>query len=402
MTASPSTFRDFGIIPDQLQPPPDVVRCYLSPGRIAGQYFATLLIAGVGAGLAALCFYYLPGALGLLGGSATVCGFGMLVYLGTRNDYRWIELAGEQLRARHLYTGGLVERPLAEVESLLTLVLSGASMEGQVIQALMGRVKGVQIQFRDGRTPLTVTRSDPAMTNGQQLIEAVVYRLSQLSELEPEIVDFDGAPLLRSMHRLGEPPPKQIGVGLKMTLGAFLFMGLAFGIIMGFLGLQEEDRLAISLQPPHEMTLAALIAQGPGANRHVAVTDFVPGGYVVETKNGSWSQAWAVLDPVGAAGGEIQAVFSTKYVADEQALANMLNQPRLIVGCSAGRRSSWGATLGPELRKSNGDRPLNAAWDLDDLGTPPSPGMIAAIFATSYACFGVALALALIVVFGLK
>jgi hypothetical protein len=150
MTTSPSTFRDFGIIPDQLQPPPEVVRCYLTPGRIAGQYFATLLIAGVGAGLAALCFYYLPGSLGLLGGTAMVCGFGMLIYLGTRNDYRWIELSGEQLRARHLYTGGLVERPLAEVESLLTLVLSGASMEGQVIQALLGRVKGVRIQFAGG------------------------------------------------------------------------------------------------------------------------------------------------------------------------------------------------------------------------------------------------------------
>lgn len=399
---SPSTFRNFGIIPDQVQPPPEVVRCYLTPGRIAGQYFATLLIAGVGAGLAALCFYYLPGALGLLGGSAMVAGFGMLIYLGTRNDYRWIELAGEQLRARHLYTGGLVERPLAEVESLLTLVLSGASMEGQVIQALLGRVKGVRIQFAGGDTPLTVTRSDPAMTNGQQLIEAVVYKLSQLSELDAEVVDFDGAPLLRSMHRLGEPPPKEIGISLKMTLGSLLFMGLTFGIIMGFLGLQEEDRLALSSQPPHEMTLAALIANGPGANRHVALTEFVPGGYVVETKNDRWTQVWTALDPVGAAGGEIQAVFSTKYVASEQALADMLNQPKLIVGCSKTKRSSWGATLGPELRESNGDRPLNAAWDLDDLGTPPSQAMITAIYATSYACFGVALAFALFIVFALK
>ena len=49
--------------------------------------------------------------------------------------------------------------------------------------------------------------------------------------------------------------------------------------------------------PPHEIALSALIANGPGENRHVTVVNLRPGGYVIESENGEFRAAWIALFP---------------------------------------------------------------------------------------------------------
>ena len=61
------------------------------------------------------------------------------------------------------------------------------------------------------------------------------------------------------------------------------------------------------------------------------------------------------------------------------------------------KRSSWGVTLGPELVQANGNLPLKAAWDIDELHHPPSPAAVRWLFIGSYACFAVTLLLAAII-----
>lgn len=48
MTGQPDFFRDFGIIPHGVSPPPDTVRCYLPWSHVFGQYVATGLISSLG------------------------------------------------------------------------------------------------------------------------------------------------------------------------------------------------------------------------------------------------------------------------------------------------------------------------------------------------------------------
>jgi hypothetical protein len=105
MVSKPSTFHEFGILPDDLQPPAGKVRAILSSGRATGQYIATLVILTFGALLVWFTQWLLPSPLDWFGCVATLLATFAFVYLGTHRDYRWIELDGETIRAKHLYTG---------------------------------------------------------------------------------------------------------------------------------------------------------------------------------------------------------------------------------------------------------------------------------------------------------
>jgi len=94
MSEHPPTFRDFGILPASLQPPPEKLRCFFSPGRIVGQYIGTGIVSAMGLGLAVLFALTMSMPLSLLGCAAALTGFGAFVYLATHNDYRWVELEG--------------------------------------------------------------------------------------------------------------------------------------------------------------------------------------------------------------------------------------------------------------------------------------------------------------------
>jgi hypothetical protein len=194
---TPDFFRDFGILPYDKTKPPEKVRAFLPTGHVIGQYIATALIIGFGLGAAALFALTLDFPFNAIGPVGPLAAAGIAVYFVTRNDYAWIELDGETLRARHLYTRRLVERPIEEIEDLLTLVIQVRTLTVKVVEAWLGRVRGVEIRFRDKRTPLRVSRTDPAMKNAKELVEALIYHMWQMAPVDADIINLRGKPLVR-------------------------------------------------------------------------------------------------------------------------------------------------------------------------------------------------------------
>lgn len=197
MPQHPDVFREFGIIPDRVEPPPTLVRAYFSTGHIVGQYIATGLLMLFGLGLAVLFAFTLPFPINLLAAPAALALFASGAYFVGRNDYAWVELDGNTLRARHLYTGQTHERSIKEIDHLQTLVFQVQTLATTIVNAWLGRVRGIMIHFRDGRWPLLVSRVDPKMTNAQQLMEAIVYRMSEHAPIDAEIADHRGTPLIK-------------------------------------------------------------------------------------------------------------------------------------------------------------------------------------------------------------
>jgi hypothetical protein len=203
-------FRDFGILPIELPPPPPVVRASFSGGHVFGQYLATGIMSCFGIGMGVLFAFTLPTPLNVVAPLAAAGLFGLLVYFATRNDYRWIELTGTRLTAKHLYTGRTVVRDVSEIDDLLTHVVQVRTAAVVLTEKLIGRVRAVQVRFRDGRTPLTIQRRDPTMRNARELVEAIMFRMAEAGELDSEVVNFDGRPLVRRVFRKGAtagPPP---------------------------------------------------------------------------------------------------------------------------------------------------------------------------------------------------
>jgi hypothetical protein len=56
------------------------------------------------------------------------------------------------------------------------------------------------IRFRGKPSPFRVARADPAMKNAKELIEAIVFRMSEKGEVDAELIDFEGKPLIRRIH----------------------------------------------------------------------------------------------------------------------------------------------------------------------------------------------------------
>jgi hypothetical protein len=94
----------------------------------------------------------------------------------------------------------VVERPVDDIEDLLTHVLQIRTLTTVIVEAWLGRVRGVEIRFYDQRTPLRVSRVDPAMKNAEELIQAVIYQMAKLGELDAEVIDFQGKPLIRRIY----------------------------------------------------------------------------------------------------------------------------------------------------------------------------------------------------------
>ncbi len=204
MPPSVDRFRDYGIIPPSAVEPRATVRASFSRGQIIGQYIATGLMTAVGLGMS-LLFLFLamfPANLALSG--LTLAAFGYLIQMVTRNDYAWIELEGRTLRASHLYTGRIVERSIDDIDDLLTMVFRVRTVAIRLTEAWTGRVRGILIRFQDQRTPLTVSRVDPAMTNAAELMSAIVYRLAESGTVDVEMKERDGLPLVHRVYRKRE------------------------------------------------------------------------------------------------------------------------------------------------------------------------------------------------------
>jgi hypothetical protein len=200
MARTPDFFRDFGILPEDSPPPPETIRAEFSAVRVFGQYLGTFIMSALGIGIGTLMAVTIMFPINLIAAAVALGGFGALVYLATRNDYRWVELHGDTLRARHLYTGRIVERSIEEIDELITILFQVRGAATLITEAWLGRVRGIMIRFRDQRTPLLVCRSDPKMTNAKELMEAILYRMSQKGEIDAEIIDLEGKPLVRRIY----------------------------------------------------------------------------------------------------------------------------------------------------------------------------------------------------------
>ena len=206
MPDTPDFFREFGILPYGQAAPPEKVRASFSTGTVIGQYIATALMTGFGLGITILFAFTIPFPFNLLAPLTTIALFGFVVYHATRNDYAWVELDGDIVRAKHLYTRRIVERPIEEIEDLLTLVIQVRMLAVTITEAWLGRIRGVEIRFQDKRTPLRISRSDPAMKNAKELVEALIHRMGEKAPVDAEIIDLRGKPLVRRIYWKDGPP----------------------------------------------------------------------------------------------------------------------------------------------------------------------------------------------------
>ncbi len=200
MTALPDAFRNLGLVPQGAAPSRDTIRAYLPLGSVIGQYLFTCLMSGLGIGGALFLVSRGNSPLNLLAALALLAGVVYVVFSAVRNDWSWVELTGERIRARHLYTGRVIERGVDEIVELQTFVYKVRTVAIQISEARLGRVRGIEIRLRDKRTPIRVFRADPAFKNARELIEAVIWRMSELGEIDVEIIDLDGSPLIKRVY----------------------------------------------------------------------------------------------------------------------------------------------------------------------------------------------------------
>lgn len=204
MSNQSDLFRDFGVYRDAISPPPNEVRASLSLAQRIGQWFCVALIAALGiftgVGCALLFGLTLLLPVGVPLAAAILACFGFLIHRLTRYDCAWVELSGETLRAKHLYSGRVNEYTIEDIKELFTIVSPVVNTAVLITEAWLGRIRGVLIRFRDGSTPFQVCRADPAMTNAKELIEAIVYRMAEKAAITAEIVNLEGKPLVRRIY----------------------------------------------------------------------------------------------------------------------------------------------------------------------------------------------------------
>jgi hypothetical protein len=400
MPESSRTFRDFGISIESLRPPRETIQCFLSRRAVAAQYVSTGVVTALGIGLTCAVAMTMAPPLSLLACAAMLAGLVVLVYLATHNDHWRIELKEDTLRAEHLYTGLAIHRSIDEIDSLDTLFGPVRRLETVVAEKLTGRVRGVTIRFRDHRTPLQIVRAGPVMVNAQELLEGVAYRMMQVRELDAEIIELAGRPLVRSIYWKGERPTVPSQKNVNVILVCVMGLALLFGVTLGYWGLQEQGRRAMAAVPPHETTLSSLIEHGPGSNRHITITDFRPSGYAFESNHGSRTCVWVALFPVELPPGtctEIKVVLESRSVRDEAALTLLLQRGRVTGICSTGPTTRWGASVGSNLRRANPGCKLSSAWSVEEMNEPPSEAFVTELLAGSTCLLAVVLILAVVI-----
>jgi hypothetical protein len=93
-----------------------------------------------------------PSGTGLpLLGLALLAGSLVLGYLMSRTNH-WVEIEGETIRERRLFTGSIFERTLAEITQIVPLVSGVGGFTGAAMDAILRTPnRGFLIRFQEGR-----------------------------------------------------------------------------------------------------------------------------------------------------------------------------------------------------------------------------------------------------------
>lgn len=206
----PAGFREIGYVPGRVAPAPRRVRSEMNRGNAFSQYLLSLIMMGGCGGafgaLAVLCvvigirFWGTRDAIFLVGAPLFLAGSVAFIWISMKvmaRSNRWVELDGETVRARNLYTGREVERSVWEIREITTEVFLVASAATVITEAIHGRVRGFALQFPDLPQPIRVYR--PEMEGVSELVEALVAKLSERGRVVPEFIGFDGRPMVRRL-----------------------------------------------------------------------------------------------------------------------------------------------------------------------------------------------------------
>lgn len=192
--------RTYGILPERSAPRRGLIRSSLTRGNIIGQWIAFALF-GVGPILLGLLLLIVVPVFSVrLGLGMFFCGLGLILgFLIARDVNEWVELEGDTLRWKHLFTRRVHERRISEIEQVVTLTLAIRTVAVRITEGIFGRIKGFEFRFPGMKQGVRVFRADPAMTNIRELLEGIVSQMYQHGEVIPEIIDLDGLPLVRRL-----------------------------------------------------------------------------------------------------------------------------------------------------------------------------------------------------------
>jgi hypothetical protein len=135
---------------------------------------------------------------------------------------------------------------------------------------------------------------------------------------------------------------------MRWLLRTLLLAGSALCPLIGtfilFIASALSDVAAVGRPTPQPLTLAELIARGPGDNAHVELTDFQFGKPIIEQRGQQWRWVWLPLEPAGKKAPGGRPVFLQLGDSPDQArLDQVFTQKTLtaLVGSSLPPTSLW-------------------------------------------------------------
>ncbi len=135
-----------------------------------------------------------------------------------------------------------------------------------------------------------------------------------------------------------------------------VWAGLLFGAAAAYVAWQIQMVAGPAAPTPQTLSLAELIAKGPGKNLHVELTDVAFGPPTVETQGDRWECVWIPLRPAGQAKAPpAPAVLLRASRPRGQAqLDDLVKQSRLavLVTNSLPQRSVWKARPSADLQRT--------------------------------------------------
>ena len=232
------SFRDFGILPNDLPPPAETIRCFFSTGRIVGQYIGTGLASALGLGLAVLIALTMPLPLSLLGCARRWPGLGPSCIWRRTTTIAGLSWRATPFGPSTFTRDARLNAPSMKLRAWARLSTRIRRAETVVMENLLGRVRGVVIRFHD-RAPFIM------------IIELAFHA---------EIVNFAGQPCT-NIHegRKGKPTIRKL---LKLSLSC-----PSPCVVTTSLYWPQNT-------PPSHPKNSLRSLNGPGTNRHVTLTDF--------------------------------------------------------------------------------------------------------------------------------